>query len=240
MIHIVFLSGGKDSSALAVELKERHPGTDFLYVCTPTGNELPEMVAHWARLGEILGSPIVPVAHPDGLAGLIEKKQAIPNHFKRWCTDYLKRRMAAAFLAELGPCTVYVGLRADEAGRPGIDYPDLPHVTVRFPFKEWGWTLRDVRSCLDRHGIEIPVRTDCAVCFWQRIGEWYRLWRDHPDYYAQGVQWEEMTGHTFRHPSRDTWPAALKDLAAEFAGGRIPRSEWKTAANSGQCRVCSL
>jgi tRNA(Ile)-lysidine synthase TilS/MesJ len=42
MNHIVALSGGKDSVAMALRLVEVEP-RDYLYVCTPTGNELHPM-----------------------------------------------------------------------------------------------------------------------------------------------------------------------------------------------------
>ena len=41
--HVVALSGGKDSTALALRLHELNPKVDYTYVCTPTGDELPEM-----------------------------------------------------------------------------------------------------------------------------------------------------------------------------------------------------
>ena len=40
MIHVVGLSGGKDSTALALRLAETSP-QDYVYLCTPTGDELP-------------------------------------------------------------------------------------------------------------------------------------------------------------------------------------------------------
>jgi len=47
--HVIALSGGKDSTALALALHEREP-RDYDYVITPTGNELPAMKVHWAKL----------------------------------------------------------------------------------------------------------------------------------------------------------------------------------------------
>ena len=41
--HIIGLSGGKDSTCLALLLKEHEP-RPYNYVCTPTGNELPDML----------------------------------------------------------------------------------------------------------------------------------------------------------------------------------------------------
>jgi 3'-phosphoadenosine 5'-phosphosulfate sulfotransferase (PAPS reductase)/FAD synthetase len=63
--HIVALSGGKDSTALAIRLKELNPNRKYIYICTPTGDELPEMELHWANLESILDQPIVKVHHPD-------------------------------------------------------------------------------------------------------------------------------------------------------------------------------
>ena len=31
----------------------------YEYICTPTGDELPDMLAHWGRLESILGQPII-------------------------------------------------------------------------------------------------------------------------------------------------------------------------------------
>ncbi len=56
MKHIVALSGGKDSTAMALRLAEIEP-RDYAYVITPTGNELPEMIAHWRKLMDLLGKP---------------------------------------------------------------------------------------------------------------------------------------------------------------------------------------
>ncbi len=43
-LHIVGLSGGKDSTAMALWLHENEP-RDYTYICNETGNELPEMHA---------------------------------------------------------------------------------------------------------------------------------------------------------------------------------------------------
>ena len=87
--HVVALSGGKDSTALALRLAEVEP-RDYTYVCTPTGDELPEMFAHWRKLGELLGSRIVPVMAHTGLNGVIREQKMLPNFRARFCTRILK------------------------------------------------------------------------------------------------------------------------------------------------------
>lgn len=246
--HVVALSGGKDSTAMALRLAEVEPDTDRMYVCTPTGNELPEMFAHWLRLGDLLGKRILPVV-ASSLDDRIAHHGALPNFRQRWCTRELKIEPFAKFLEAHSPTVSYVGLRADEEGRGGVDYAAfVPGTTTRFPLREWGWGIRDVLGYLDERGVTVPKRTDCGVCFFQRLGEWYDLWQEHPEAWAEGERWEAETGHTFRTPGRDTWPAAMVELRQEFESGRIPkdrkpgRGEQLSFIDSSPkaCRACTL
>lgn len=222
---------------MALRLSELEPNTDFTYVCTPTGDELPEMYAHWRKLGDLLGKQITPVMHPLGLNGLIEKQQSLPNWRQRWCTRMIKIEPYAAWLLQHSPCTSYVGLRADEEEREGGDYMDVPGVVMRFPMREWGWGIAEVRDYLAQRGVEIPKRTDCARCFFQRLGEWRDLWQEHPDVYEDAVQQEVRVGATFRSPGRDRWPADLAGLRQEFESGRSIRGD---KSNPLKCRVCRI
>jgi len=237
MRRVVALSGGKDSTAMALRLQEVEPG-DYTYICTPTGNELPEMFAHWRLLGERLGSRVVPVGRRT-LASEIAEQKALPNWRQRWCTRRIKIEPFADYLATVAPAVAFVGLRADEEERQGGVYDSVPGVIVRFPMREWGWKLADVVAYNAAQGITIPKRTDCAVCFFQRLGEWYDLWRDYPEQWAEGEAWEAQVGKTFRSPGRDSWPAGMKELRHEFEGGRIPRDR-QTLLREATCRVCSL
>lgn len=214
---------------------------DYLYLCTPTGNELPEMFAHWRKLGEILGRPLVPITDGMTLDGLIKGYNALPNHRQRWCTRQLKIEVTKRFLLANAPAVSYVGLRADEEEREGIIGP-IEGVTQRYPLRELGWGVNDVLAYLDQRGVAIPKRTDCAVCFFQRLGEWWDLWKEHPQEYADGEALEALTGHTFRSPGRDTWPTSMADLRRAFEGGRIPkdRQQLGLLERPDMCRACSL
>lgn len=61
MRHVVAISGGKDSVAMALRLAEVEP-REYDYLITPTGNELPDMVDHWQRLELMLGKPFIRLA----------------------------------------------------------------------------------------------------------------------------------------------------------------------------------
>jgi hypothetical protein len=233
--HIVAVSGGKDSTAMLLRLFETER-RDYIPVCTPTANEPEEMFAHWRKLGELIGRPILPIME-NTLSGLIEQQRAIPNFRMRFCTRMLKIEPYARWLRGQGDCVSYVGLRADEPDREGGDYIDVPGVTQDFPLRRWGWGLADVLSYLEFRGVTIPKRTDCKLCFYQRLIEWWELWRNDPAGWAEGEAIEARRGATFRSPGRDTWPASMAGLRAEFEKGRVPK---ETRKDPLMCRVCRL
>ena len=231
--HVIGLSGGKDSTAMALRLAEVEP-RDYEYICNETGNELPEMRQHWDRLETLLDMEIVRVRHERGLIDECRKIKMLPNVFARWCTRILKIEPTIAYMGALPPGSVlYVGLRADEESRQGIYGEDME---VRFPMREWGWSEADVWEYLAARDVCIPKRTDCAICPYQRLGEWRDLYVNHPGLYAEGIGMEKEMGATLRSPGRDTWPAALDELAEDFKKGRKLRRYTKNE----KCRVCAL
>lgn len=267
--HIVALSGGHDSTIMSLLLKEREPHP-FNFICTPTGNELPEMVEFWAWLGSanMLGSRIIPIMAGITLDRLIEREGCLPSRRRRYCTRILKIEPYRRFLAEIvkgGPVVSYVGLRADEIGRAGGAFADIDGVTMRFPLREWGMAEADVQAGLGQRGITCPERTDCDKCYHQQIGEWWRLWHDHPDRWMVAEGHELEQGGTFREPkldadgqavmitkrgmtyaasSRDTWPVRLCDMRKLFEAGHVPTVRYdpreRDLLRVGQCRVCSM
>lgn len=98
--HIVALSGGHDSTALAFLLKEREP-RPYNYLCTPTGNELPPMFEHWNNLGEKLGKRLLPIMG-GSLHDIIRQQKMLPNFRARFCTRILKIEPYRKFL--FGEC----------------------------------------------------------------------------------------------------------------------------------------
>lgn len=269
VLHVVALSGGHDSTIMSFLLKEREP-RPYVYVCTPTGDELPEMFEFWRWLGSdnALGRRIIPIMAGISLDALIEREEMIPNRRARFCTRILKIEPYRKFLIEqaaIGPVISYVGLRADEEGRAGGAYADIGGVEMRFPLREWGMGEDEVQAGLAERDIIVPDRTDCAKCYHQQIGEWWTLWKVHPELFDKAIEIETKRGSTFREPkiddegnpvmvrrygrefaasSRDTWPVRLIDLKAVFEASYVPTRTYdpreRDLFRSGACRVCAI
>ena len=227
-------SGGKDSTAMAYRLREL--GEDFELLFTSTDNELPAVAIHIEATRAALGVPLVIPPGPK-LLPLIDSFGALPNHRQRWCTRMIKIQPCLSLLKQNPGSTLIVGLRADEPTREGLYGSDAIY---RLPMRDWDWSIDDVKGYLKKIGVTVPKRTDCAFCYAQRLTEWFSLWRDEPALYAKGIELEVRTGHTFRSPSRDTWPASLADLGREFHAGRRPRGQDKHDGAVEPCRVCRM
>lgn len=244
--NILAFSGGKDSTCLALKLAE--DGEDFELFFTPTGRELPECIDHIAKIAAMTEKRLVVRTGDKSLLQLIDHYNALPNNRQRWCTRQTKIEPAKAYLLENPGSTLLVGLRADEEHREGM-WGEF--AKYRYPLRVLGWGLKEVWAYLERRGITVPDRTDCDFCYDQRLAEWFLLWVNRPERFAEAERLEEKTGHTFRSATRDTWPASLKDLRGRFENGDIPtkgkygivplplRGEY--AIKPGErCRVCSL
>lgn len=242
MRQIVAFSGGKDSSAMALRLAEL--GEEFELLFTPTGDELPELYEHLELMSKRLGKEYITPKGPT-LYGLIESQGMLPSDHSRWCTRMIKILPCIEFLKQNKGSSLLVGLRADEETRLGL-YGD--HATYRYPLREWGWDESTVRGYLDALGIKIPARTDCALCPYQRIGEWYRLWKYNHKAFCRGIMYEAMTDHTIRTPKTATirkdgsrkWAISLLELASQFEAGKKPETLDSNDEEKRACRVCSL
>lgn len=234
--HIVGLSGGGDSTAMALWLADAEP-RDYTYICNWTGNEPPDLFSHLARLETILGKPIHHVGCGLDLFGVIDQTKMIPNFRARFCTRMLKIEPTIEYFGALPKGSVlYVGLLKGEEEREGL-YGE--GIACRFPLKELGWEKKDVSAYNRSRNVSIPRRTDCLLCPYQRIQQWFECWRDHPEVFARGVAIEAKYGHTFRSAGRDTWPASLEEMGAEFARGRKVRPYVKKSETE-ICRACTL
>lgn len=192
--HICGLSGGKDSSALAVYLRGRVP--DMEYFFCDTGAELPETYEYLERLEVILGQPIARLNSERGFDHWFEVfRGALPSPQMRWCTRNMKIKPIEEWIGD-DPAISYVAIRADESNRKGY-VSTKSNIETRFPFMEDGIDHDGVMRILEDAGIGLPsyyewrTRSGCYFCFYQRKAEWVGLSDRHPDLFERAVAIEQ-------------------------------------------------
>ena len=210
--HVLGLSGGRDSAALAVYMRQHHPELDIEYFFTDTGKELPEVYEYLGRLEGFLGQSILRL-NPDRDFDfwLKQYNDFLPSPQTRWCTRQLKLRPFEQWLRpklENGETIYsYVAIRSDEEYREGYASKN-DRLIVRLPFKEVGIDKAGVLEILDGAGLGLPTyyawrtRSGCTFCFFQQKIEWVRLKEHHPDAFEEAKAYEK---NSVDHGSPFTW-----------------------------------
>ena len=192
--HVCGISGGKDSSALAVYMRDKVPEMEYFFC--DTGAELPETYAYLKKLEAVLGKPIARLNSQRGFDHYFEVfRGTLPSPQMRWCTKLLKIKPLEEWIGD-DETVSYVAIRADEKNRKG-HISSKPNITTRFPFIDDNLEHADILRILDESGIGLPdyyewrTRSGCYFCFFQRKSEWVGLADKHPDLFKQAVAIEQ-------------------------------------------------
>jgi 3'-phosphoadenosine 5'-phosphosulfate sulfotransferase (PAPS reductase)/FAD synthetase len=210
--HVLGLSGGRDSAALAVYMRQSHPELEIDYFFTDTGKELPEVYSFLGKLEGFLGKPILRLDSERDFDFWLKKyNYFLPSPQTRWCTRQLKLKPFENWIfpmLELGTkVTSYVAIRADEEYREGYTGTHN-NLTIRLPFKEVGIDKAGVSEILDASGLGLPEyydwrsRSGCTFCFFQQKIEWIGLKERHPEAFEQAKAYEKTA---VSHGSPFTW-----------------------------------
>ena len=201
--HILSLSGGKDSAALAVYMRDRVPEMEYIF--HDTDKELPETMEYLHRLEAILGKKIQKTTSERSFDNWLKVYGGmIPSNHRRWCTKMLKLKPFEKFVGT-DQVINYIGLRADEERVGYISHK--ANITPVYPFREDGVVLADVHRILEESGLGMPKYTDwgrtrsgCFFCFYQQKIEWVRLREHYPDLFEEAKAYEIpniVNGNTF-------------------------------------------
>jgi len=241
--HILSISGGKDSAALAIYMRDRVP--DIEYIFCDTSKELPETYEYLNKLEAFLGKQITVLKDTTG--GFDHWLQIYGNYLPsprmRWCTKQLKLRPFEYYIGD-DPVVQYVGLRADEDREGYIS--SKPNIQSEFPFKKDGLVYSDIVKILMEAGVGLPTyykwrsRSGCYFCFFQQKIEWVGLLENHPNLFKLAAEYEktdELTGKRFTWSDRESLeelaqPERIAKIKQEFES----RKERKTPNN----RLCEI
>ena len=192
------LSGGKDSTALALHMRDRIPEMEYIF--TDTGKELKETYEYLQRVEAFLGKSIKRLNSDRTFDHWMKIfGNYLPSTRMRWCTKELKIRPLEKYIGNT-PTYMYVGIRADEDREGYISSKE--NIIPIFPFKEEGITKEDVMRILEESGIGLPdyyswrTRSGCYFCFFQRKREWVGLMDEHPDLFEKAKEYEKIDPKT--------------------------------------------
>jgi 3'-phosphoadenosine 5'-phosphosulfate sulfotransferase (PAPS reductase)/FAD synthetase len=224
---VLGISGGKDSTALAIYMRDRVPNMEYFFC--DTGAELKETYEYIDRVEVYLGKPIERLRpERDFDHWLHIFGNYLPSSRMRWCTRKLKIEPFEAFVGS-DDVVSYVGIRADEDREGYIS--TKPNIEARFPFRDDGIRLNDVYRILEESGVGIPKyyewrsRSGCYFCFFQRKAEWAGLRERHPDDFEKAKSYEKLdtiTGERFTWNQRESLdeladPERLKEIWEKHA-----------------------
>jgi hypothetical protein len=165
--HILGISGGKDSAALAIYMKKNYPELAIEYYNADTGCELTDTIKLLDRLSSFLGgiktlraatnSPEkIPFVH-----FLRSQGGFLPSPNARWCTKKMKLEPFEEYVGD-DYAISYVGIRGDE-DRDGY-ISTKPNIQAVFPFRKNIWSLDVINLVLGNGSIdkmeEIVIRLD--------------------------------------------------------------------------------
>jgi hypothetical protein len=157
--HVLGVSGGKDSAALAIYMKDRYPQLDLTYYFTDTGKELDETYQLIERLESYLGKKVARLESEEARKSGQDPfdyyykvfRGYLPSSQARWCTNLMKIQPFEAFVGT-SPTLSYVGIRGDEDREGYIS--TKPNIQAIFPFRRNIWSDGVIRTVLDNAKIE--------------------------------------------------------------------------------------
>ncbi len=214
--HILSLSGGKDSTALAMYLRDRVLNLE--YVFCDTGEELQETYDYLEKLEAHLGKPIQRLNPERPFKHYLDiYRGVLPDPRTRWCTRMLKLKPFEQYVGD-DSVRLYVGIRADEPRRKGY-ISKKSNIETSFPFIEDDLRYKDIMRILMNNGLGLPnyykwrSRSGCYFCFFQQRREWVGLLENHKTLFEKASAFEKVdpeTGESF------TWiqGESLQQLAA--------------------------
>ncbi|REA58224.1 phosphoadenosine phosphosulfate reductase [Dyadobacter luteus] len=155
--HVLGISGGKDSAALAVYVKTKYPSIDLEFYSCDTGKELDETYKLIQNLEVYLGLKI------NLLQGAKKSSEDPFDHFlkmyggflpssqARWCTKKLKLEPFENYVGT-DPVISYVGIRGDEEREGYIS--TRKNIQSIFPFRKNIWSQDVVTKLLSNQNLE--------------------------------------------------------------------------------------
>ncbi|SEF67371.1 phosphoadenosine phosphosulfate reductase family protein [Sphingobacterium lactis] len=158
--HVLGISGGKDSAALAIYMSQKHPEISIDYYTCDTGKELTETYDLISKLNSVLGKDISLYKSIDELNSPMKNPfdhflatygGYLPSATARWCTNKMKLEPFEQHIGD-DPTISYVGIRGDE-NRDGY-ISKRENIQTIFPFRKNIWSEDVIKKFLNNANID--------------------------------------------------------------------------------------
>jgi hypothetical protein len=166
--HLLGISGGKDSAALAIYIKTKYPSLDIdLYSCD-TGKELDETYQLIRNIEVYLGIKVnllmgAENSSEDPFDHFLKMYGGfLPSSTARWCTKKLKLEPFENYVGD-DPVVSYVGIRGDEEREGYIS--TKKNIQSIFPFRKNIWSQDVITMMLSNQNKETLLELSKDVDF---------------------------------------------------------------------------
>jgi hypothetical protein len=198
MTRIFNFSGGRTSAYMVIHYYQ--PG-DLVIFCD-TGREHPKTYKFINNFEANENIPIIRLKYKGGFERLIEKRKAVPNNFKRFCTIELKIKTCRRYLRSNGISKYenFVGFRYDEPLRVKRRKQMWKQVIDKFPLFENKIDKQIVNDYWSKkpYTLEIPsILGNCTLCFMKGKNAIMNIIASNPDLADVWIADEERIGHTY-------------------------------------------
>lgn len=214
--HVISISGGKDSVAMALRMVERKEHIHSL-ISVLTGWEFPELYHVLNQVEKITGRSIVRLAPRYDFGYLMLQRPVRkrgrnksppyrlgygwPSHRMRWCTHYKLASIHAYLKTVAAPAVECIGIAANESRRLQKNYTKDKRIPVRFPLAEWQMTETDALDFCQQRGIDFGdlydhfSRVSCFCCPLSNTNTKRTLWRRFPYLWRRVLDMESRIPH---------------------------------------------
>lgn len=191
----------------------------------PRGLEITRLGAEWRKDKR---------ARTLSLIEYCEHYAYVPLAGIRWCTKMYKVDPLAAYAEAQGITTQYIGIAADEAHR---------QPTLSRPLVDRNVTRQGCIEIIQREGLDVPQKSGCYICPFQRTHVWRELYRRHPALYERAARLEELATErrgeeTHLRPGGDYTLRQLQTVI-ESQGSMFGDTDWDALLEFRPC-VCGV
>lgn len=201
---VLSFGGGVNSVALAI--MAINDGWRGEIVFADTGCEWPETMCYidyfereWLSERGFGIARIRQSKYKNGLSLIeyCEHANMIPLCAVRWCTQEYKVNPLKIYAGER---QTMIGIAADEAHRqPNAIRPLVDTVITR----------QGCIKIIQAEGLDVPQKSGCYICPFQRNNQWRMLWERHPDLFERAARLEENARRHARQNGHRTINAVL-------------------------------